>query len=349
MPEGERSLAQQTPTTQSSAIEVRVGGHTLAEIVDRQLWKSDELAKVANITFPITALDVLPPNHVPSLSVIRVNPDPKAGDVYAVGGQLALRKHVLLKIANAGGIHIRTRKVSPRHDLDNIEWEAIAFGRLPDGTPISVKCSKTWSWAKCQQEMKPAQAAQYRQFADEQTETKAILRAVRAGMNLKTGYTPEEIRKPFLVARAVFAPDMSDPEVRKVVLQSQLQPSAALYGPALDGFASLPTPTELVDDEPEEVQIEVQSAQPAEMPEPEPEPEPTPEPEPEEDDEDALAEDLRRKIRELARKPAEGGIGTKMRLVLERYGLSSCAGANVLQLRGIYEDAVAVLEGRLAL
>lgn len=250
------ALAQQA----GAPIEVAIDKYPMSEIIERQLWKSDELARVANITFPVTALDVLPPNHRPSISVIRVNTDPASKDTYMVSGQKALSKHVLLKLANAGGLHIRTRKISLRTDLDHIEWEAVAMGRLPDGTPISVKCSKSWSWAKCQEEMSEKQAREYRKFADEQTETKAILRAVRAAMNLKTSYTPAELEKPFLVARAVFAPDMSDPEVRRMVTQEQVRSQSMLYGGpgTRDDLAALPEPTLLPDDEEEEEVVTAQ-------------------------------------------------------------------------------------------
>lgn len=340
------------------ALAVRVGTHSLTEIVERQLWKSDELAKVANVTFPVTALDHLPPNYVPSLSVIRVDPSPASKDTYSVGGSKALSKHVLLKMANAGGLHIRTRKISPRHDLDNIEWEAVALGRLPDGTPISVKCSKSWSWTKCQEEMKEGQARQYRQFADEQTETKAILRAVRAAMNLKTSYTPEEIAKPFLIARSVFSPDMSDPEVRKMVTMEQLRSQTALYGgnigpaQAESDLASLPEPTELPDEEDEEaVQTPAaddddydpfnEDAEPADDVD-DAEFDPAFDPE-------AEAEALREKLAALAKKRADGGIGMAMKHVLAKHGLTNWAGAGLDQLQAVYDDAVAVRDGRLAL
>lgn len=339
------------------ALAVRVGTHSLTEIVERQLWKSDELARIANVTFPVTALDHLPPNHVPSLSVIRVDPSPASKDTYNVGGSKALSKHVLLKMANAGGLHIRTRKLSPRADLDNIEWEAVALGRLPDGTPISVKCSKSWSWTKCQEEMKEGQARQYRQFADEQTETKAILRAVRAAMNLKTSYTSEEIAKPFLIARSVFSPDMSDPEIRRMVTREQMRSQVSLYGGTIgptqseEDLASLPEPTELPDEEDEEP-----AHAPAEVAQHDEDYDPFSEDEEPEDaeeadfdpafDPEAEAEALREKLAALAKKRSDGGIGMAMKPVLAKHGLTNWAGAGLDQLQAVYDDAVAVLEGR---
>lgn len=335
-----QSLAKTEPGQQ---LAVRVGNHTLTQIVEQQLWKSDELAKVANVTFPVTALDHLPPNHAPSLSVIRVDPNPASKDTYNVSGQKALSKHVLLKMANAGGLHIRTRKISPRHDLDFIEWEAVAMGRLPDGTPISVKCSKSWSWAKCQEEMSEKQAKEYRKFADEQTETKAILRAVRAAMNLKTSYTPEEIAKPFLIARSVFSPDMSDPEVRRMVTREQLRSQGMLYPGGQqdqDDLASLPEPTELPD-EPEDEDYEPFKQDDEEF---------NPDQQAEQGfDPAAQAAALEEKIAAMGRRASEGGIGKTLAHVLARYNVQHWKGLSLDQLQAIYDDAVAVREGRLQL
>lgn len=342
-----QSLAKTEPGQQ---LAVRVGNIPLAEIVEKQLWKSDELAKVANVTFPVTALDHLPPNHAPSLSVIRVDPNPASKDTYNVSGQKALSKHVLLKMANAGGLHIRTRKISPRHDLDFIEWEAVAMGRLPDGTPISVKCSKSWSWAKCQEEMSEKQAKEYRKFADEQTETKAILRAVRAAMNLKTSYTPEEIAKPFLIARSVFSPDMSDPEVRRMVTREQLRSQGMLYPGGQqdqDDLASLPEPTELPEeDEEERDYIDATAADVAD----DEDYDPFKVDEPKEDtafDPAAEAAALEEKIAALAKRASEGGIGQKMALVLQKYGVRTWQGGSLDLLQSIHDDALAVKEGRM--
>jgi hypothetical protein len=224
-------LQKAPPVNPGKAI-AKVAGHSLAEIIENELWKSEQLAKQANILFPVSALDQLLPMHKPSLSVITVSTDPQAKDIYFIsGGQLGLSKHVILKMLNAAGATAATRKMTPDTNLNYIRWQALVWGKLPDGTPHQVTGSKAWSWEKCQQEMQPGQAKNYRQFADEQTETKALLRAARAFLNLRTSYSKEELAKPFLIARSVPSLDTSDPEIKRMVAQELVRSSFAVYGP----------------------------------------------------------------------------------------------------------------------
>jgi hypothetical protein len=237
--------------------EVQVGSYALSTIIKQQLWKSDELAKVANIVFPVTALDQLPPMHKPSLSVIRVDTDMRKKEVYSINSdQLGLSKHIILKMLNATGANVKTQKLTPDSDLDLIRWAAIVWGKLPDGTVHQAQASKAWSWEKCQAEMKENQAKQYRQFADEQTETKAILRAARAFLNIKTSYSKEELAKPFIIARSVPDMDMSDPEIRRMYAQRLIDSTFALYGDASAAPALPPSNLQPVPDEPDPSEFE---------------------------------------------------------------------------------------------
>jgi len=232
----------QKETALAKPAELTIGGYSLPTIIERQLWKSDELAKVVNITFPVTALDVLPPMHVVSLTLIRVDRDPARKDAYWIKdeykdnkgvrqpAQYGLSKHVIEMMLNAAGASHRTQKLTPDSDLDLIRHAAFCWGKLPDGTFHSAQRSKAWSWVKCQTEMTPAQARQYREKADEQTETKALLRAATSFLNIKRAYSPEELDKPFLIARSVPFFDLSDPEIKRMVAQRMVDSMFALYG-----------------------------------------------------------------------------------------------------------------------
>lgn len=214
------------------AHEIRVGDWSLSHIVRERLWKSESLSRIANVCFPPTALDDLPPFHRPALSVIVVDSDPAAREVYEVGdGLFMLAKPVVLRMLSAAGASWRTQKLTPESDLDNIRWTAVVWGRLPDGTYHQGQASRAWSWEKCQESMKPRQALQYRMYADEQTETKALLRAARGFLCLKTTYTAAELSRPFLFARARLDPDTRDPEIRRLVVERALEARLALYAP----------------------------------------------------------------------------------------------------------------------
>lgn len=240
----------------------------------------DQLAQMANVTFPPTALDNLPPMHKPSPSVIRVDTGQQSKDTYTITReQLGLSKHTILKMLTAAGCSWRTRKLTPDNDLDNIRWMAEVWRRLPDGAFQTGQGSKAWNWSRCQEDftrkavekprdnetpeqsrargMKSAQ--QYREFADEQTESKALLRAARAILNIKTSYSPAELAKPFLFLRVVPDLDMSDPEIKRMTAQKLIDSTFAIYGqaeaapqlppPAIADFPAEPTEAEFQEDD----------------------------------------------------------------------------------------------------
>lgn len=68
-------------------------------------------------------------------------------------------------------------------------------------------------------------------------ETKAKLRAIREALAIKSKYKLEELKRPFVVPRLDFCPDMSDPNIRQYMLTAGIQAQGALYGqpPALPG------------------------------------------------------------------------------------------------------------------
>ncbi len=325
--------------------DVKVGNYGLAQIISDQLWKTEELAKSANLLFPVTALDALPPMHKPSISVITVNPNPAAKEVYPIaGGQHGLSKHVILKMLAATGATCHTRKLTPETDLDNIRWQAVVTGKLPDGHLHTMTGSKAWSWQKCQEQMSAQQAKQYRQFADEQTETKAILRAARAFLSIKTSYNQEELSKPFLIARSVPDLDMSDPEIRREYARSIINQGNALYGAPPSDMDALPAPefpalpAEATDaeyredDEPDPQQTAIDPAEQDYDPNA---PAPTADMEGE-----RLAWEA--KVAAMAKGAASGGIGKAIGPILQKYGVTTWIGQPLDTLQVIYQDAIAV-------
>jgi hypothetical protein len=63
-------------------------------------------------------------------------------------------------------------------------------------------------------------------------ETGAMLRVIRAALGIKAQYTKAELEKPFVVPRIDFAPDYSDPEVRRALIEHGVGSMAALFGQA---------------------------------------------------------------------------------------------------------------------
>jgi hypothetical protein len=319
-----------------------VGEIPLAEVVERQLWK-DPRALKANVLFAITALDNLPPMMRPSLTVVFVQPDPKHREVYPVGDEkYGLSKPVIMKMLNAVGASAGTRKISDRSDLDIIEWQATVWGRTPDGQFHQQTASKTWVWEKVKRER--GGAAQ-RKFADEICETKAILRAARAFLNIQTSYTQPELAMPFLLASAVPDLDPSDPDVKKALIAQSTGAAKMLYPEQ----SSLPPMQPVIDSEiinADDDEEEQQPASPAAVAEGyDPlaeEAAPTPP-----DTGAAVEAELDTRIRELA-----GAIGQeKCHAILARHGIpvGGLKTASVDLKMLVVEDAQAVKEGRLVL
>lgn len=61
-----------------------------------------------------------------------------------------------------------------------------------------------------------------------QCETKALLRALRAGLGIKGAYTMEELKKPFAVALVVL--NTTDPELKAALIQRYAAGESALFG-----------------------------------------------------------------------------------------------------------------------
>ena len=69
-----------------------------------------------------------------------------------------------------------------------------------------------------------------RKTAPEKAMTGAINRVVRALTGLKGQYTKTELAKPFAIPRVTFAPDYTDPEVKRVLLSQGMSSIGSLFG-----------------------------------------------------------------------------------------------------------------------
>lgn len=218
----------------------------------------------------------LPAFHMPHMSIIQVNPDKDAGETYPLpGGKLGLSKVVLDRIAQAGSITwipdaCKSGWRSPRKyhylavgvvkgldavrrtiigekeiDLDVIEEELRASVPRRERCPGKEPERSRWIETTVRDEM-----ISFKKHIAARTESGAKNRAIRSAYGLKSSYTPEEIKHPFVIPRVVPFFDMRDPEVKKMVLGDALGIIPELYGKGPE----LPLPTALppVQDEEEE-------------------------------------------------------------------------------------------------
>lgn len=79
-----------------------------------------------------------------------------------------------------------------------------------------------------------------RKTAPEKAMTGAINRVIRALTGLKGQYTKAELEKPFAIPRVTFAPDYTDPEIKRVVISQGVGSIGSLFGTSVIPVSSAP-------------------------------------------------------------------------------------------------------------
>jgi hypothetical protein len=90
----------------------------------------------------------------------------------------------------------------------------------------------------------------YQKHKVRRADTGARLACARQLLALKTKYTREDLQNPFVVARIDFSPDLSDNEIKRLIIQQFSNSTRALYaGPG--AFTGSRTPSAVSKPEPE--------------------------------------------------------------------------------------------------
>lgn len=222
-----------------------------------------------NVLIPTVTMQQISPFHRIRVEQVKIDPNPEAGDVFKVGAKkvdnkkwedvLSLSKTAIMKLSQAAGIvwnWQETRVLSVSKDY--VLYQAVGAMRKPSGEWIPLKATKEidldvveaetyeanletakklkpdqrdgltpeqWAAAKTKKNM-----LQWRKNKLMRAETGAMLRVVRALLSVKHQYTPAELEKPFAVPTVDFAPDYSDPEVRKAMAEAGVRATADLFG-----------------------------------------------------------------------------------------------------------------------
>ncbi len=202
-----------------------------------------------NVLTPFTNVSGLAAQHGIIASKVQINPDPAAGDVYTgtpfvKGENVALAKRGLRKIAECAGISIRTVRVDTRTIRNYWEFKAVATYRGVDGSVVTREASADFDLRDGSERIRGFsvnQISQARVTGLRGAESRAINAVIReCGCGLPHTYTKAELARPFVVVRVMFIPDMSNPEVAKLVAAQALQGTSALY--AQTAAAALPAP-----------------------------------------------------------------------------------------------------------
>lgn len=189
-----------------------------------------------HVLSPFTSVTGLAESHAIIASRVNISANPDDGDVYGdvpylKGGEVALSKIGLRKIAECAAITTRTARMDPRTIMFYWEVKAVASYRSIDGSTVSREATVEWDLRDGSPRLKgwtANQISEARKHGLRAAETRAINAAIREfGVHQK--YTRDELRKPFLVLRNVYQPDTRDPEIKKLVTENFLRGTAQLY------------------------------------------------------------------------------------------------------------------------
>ena len=221
-----------------------------------------------NVLFPTVTMQQISPYHRIRVEQVKINPDPEVGDVFKVGSKkvsngwediLSLSKTAVLRLSTAAGIvwnWQETKVLSVSKDY--VLYQAVGAMRKPSGEWIPLKATKEidldvveaetyeanlekakkleskqrdglspegWAEAKTKTNM-----IQWRKNKLMRAETGAMLRVIRALLSIKQQYSPAELKRPFAVPTVDFAPDYSDPDVRRAMTEAGVQAASQLFG-----------------------------------------------------------------------------------------------------------------------
>lgn len=197
-----------------------------------------------NVLTPTMRLEYIPPGHQVSIRVVKfptefTQADNRAksnGTWYKVsGGKLALHGSALNMLAAAAGISIVSTHVerTSRH-----VWTATVGATMTgfDGQPRYMAKSKIVDLRDGSDEAKAAGDGVHnaRKHGAALAESKAANRAIRALLGLQGAYKPEQAAQPFVFPRLIFVPDMSNPEIARMVTAKALGIVGDVYGPAIE-------------------------------------------------------------------------------------------------------------------
>ena len=204
-----------------------------------------------NLLIPVRTMQELSPLHKMIINEVQISPNPNDKDVYKEkNGEYALHKRSLMKLMAAANIQVidsrpvPTQKCAKCYQMaqatkmapkcfecpyqDDVAFQVtIAVPEL-SGTHRIIKATKEIRMEDSKDSMSDAQFKAFKPFRTEQCESKALNRALREGLMIKSTYKAEELKKPFAVALVM--PNMADPDLKKAMVERYANNAGALYG-----------------------------------------------------------------------------------------------------------------------
>lgn len=251
-----------------------------------------EKAKKAgmNLLLPSTHIEGLSEFHSPVIDYVELSSEPADGDVYyhSESKKLVPSKQGLMKLAVCAGIMwdmSQTKRTDNRQSRDYVSYSAVGAVRKADGTLIPFPAEYDMDFEVIEEKLRDQYGKKGRsanKSGDELQgyidycvkrdilykrehklkicEAGAMNRVIRSLLGLKSGYTKQELKKPFVVARIVFRPDYSDPQIRNLMIQKSIESLTSVYGggeqPMLTPPCTIPPEADLKVEEIEPPKVE---------------------------------------------------------------------------------------------
>lgn len=228
-----------------------------------------------NPLIPVKVMARISPLHKLSVNVVEISPNEDDKDVYKEkNGDYALTKKALMKLMAAANIQIvESKSVTPSScqrclemaratgkpmncggcDCRNdIAWQVTIA--IPDTSGGFRRVTATREFVCADEKAKAASVKQYDQafaFRAAHTESKALNRAIREALMIKSTFKLDELKKPFAVP--VISPNFDDPQLKSAMIERFSQGDNLLFGDAAPKQLanSLPADTVIPPDEPE--------------------------------------------------------------------------------------------------
>ena len=164
------------------------------------------------------------PMHTIMWTLVKVDPNNETYDIQ--GGGKGMHKSAIGKIATAAGIRVTSSQpieIPGMTGPDCLVWQVKGEMDLGGELPVTAVGTKMWT-------RNVGKDGKDTEHFLSKTETKAMLRMVRALLGIQSKYNKADFDKPFAVPHIVYSPDYSDPNVREVVTARNAGNVAALYG-----------------------------------------------------------------------------------------------------------------------
>jgi len=187
------------------------------------------MAASCNLIAPIVALDHIPMFHEVSLRVVSIDPESETYVPKNSGGKRALTKTALGKLCQAARIEwdgVKSGRVDDRSDPHYVHFRSVGYWPDFDGrTALQISGEKQMDLrdgSPMASGMSDKQLMQARTYILEHAESKAKNRAIRQALALKSSYTEEELKRPFVVPTLVETGRCDDPELRRLYYEKKL-------------------------------------------------------------------------------------------------------------------------------